>query len=396
MNTDIRTAMVVMKKELRDFFRDRKTMLMSLLLAPLMYPVLMLGLGKLAENRATTQLEKALEVPVAGIEHAPTLVAYLASRGITAKTASAAEVEAGVRSQRDEVGLIISPDFGAQWQAGKPAKVEVVTDSTRRNSDVPAGRLQAAVQGYAQTVGAMRLVVRGINPMVAAPIAIGTRDMATPEAKRGMLMTAILPIILMIFAFIGGAHLAMDTTAGERERQSLEPLLATPASRAAVVSGKMLAAAVIGVTVMILILLSFKLSAAIVPGMGRMLDVSLRSIAALLLTLLPLALIGTALLTLLAAGAKSMKEAQVHMTWLMFLPMLPAYALMVNPIKDTELWQYAVPFLSQNQLIQKITRGESPEPMQWAVYLATSLAIALLIWLAAVWRYKQEKLAISS
>ena len=341
MNTDIRTAMVVMKKELRDFFRDRKTMLMSLLLAPLMYPVLMLGLGKLAENRATTQLEKALEVPVAGIEHAPTLVAYLASRGITAKTASAAEVEAGVRSQRDEVGLIISPDFGAQWQAGKPAKVEVVTDSTRRNSDVPAGRLQAAVQGYAQTVGAMRLVVRGINPMVAAPIAIGTRDMATPEAKRGMLMTAILPIILMIFAFIGGAHLAMDTTAGERERQSLEPLLATPASRAAVVSGKMLAAAVIGVTVMILILLSFKLSAAIVPGMGRMLDVSLRSIAALLLTLLPLALIGTALLTLLSAGAKSMKEAQVHMTWLMFLPMLPAYALMVNPIKQRSPQQIA-------------------------------------------------------
>ena len=91
-----------------------------------------------------------------------------------------------------------------------------------------------------------------------------------------------------------------------------------------------------------------------------------------------------------------MKEAQAHLTWLMFMPMLPAFALMVSPIKDTTLWQYAVPFLSQNQLIQKITRGESPSPEQWGVYLACSLGLAALLWLAAVCRYRQEKLAISS
>ena len=396
MNIDIRTMLTVMRKELRDFYRDRKTFLMTMLLAPLMYPVLMLGIGKLAESRANTQLEKALVIPVSGGEHAPTLVAHLASQGIALRKASASEVEAGVRNQDDEVGLIIDPAFGKDWRAGKPAKVEVVTDSTRRNSDVPAGRVQKAVQGYSQSVGALRLLARGVNPAVGAAVAVGTRDMATPEAKRGVILTAMLPMILSIFAFIGGAHLAMDTTAGERERQSLEPLLATPASRGAIVSGKMLAAAIIGVTVMVLILLSFKLSAALVPGMGRMLDVSVRAIGSLLLALLPLALIGTALLTLLAAGAKSMKEAQVHMTWLMFMPMLPAFAFMAYPIKDTELWQYAVPFLSQNQLIQKITRGESPSPEQWGVYLTCSLALAGLLWLAAVWRYRQEKLAISA
>lgn len=396
MNTNIRTVLTVMRKELRDFFRDRKTMLMTLLLAPLMYPVIMLGIGKLAEMRQNADLEKALSVPVAGIEHAPNLVGFLASQGMTARKATVAEVEDGIRNQYDEVGLIIAPDFVKDWTSGKPATVEVVTDSTRRNSDVPAKRMQAALTGYSQAVGSLRLLARGINPAVAVPVNVGTRDMATPAAKRGVLLTAILPIILMIFAFIGGAHLAMDTTAGERERQSLEPLLATPAARGAIVSGKMLAAAVIGITVMILILLSFKLSAALVPGMGRMLDVSVTAIASLLMTLLPLALIGTALLTLLAAGSKSMKEAQAHMTWLMFLPLLPAYALMASPIKDTDLWQYAVPFLSQNQLIQKITRGESPSPEQWGVYLTCSLALAGLLWLAAVWRYRQEKLAISS
>lgn len=396
MNMDIRTMLVVMRKELRDFYRDRKTFLLTMLMAPLMYPVLMLGLGKLAETRASTQLEKQMTIPVAGGEHAPTLLAHLASRGIATRNASAAEVEADVRSQREEAGLVIDPGFAKDWRAGTPAKVEVVTDSTRRNSDVPAGRVRSAVEGYSQTLGALRLMARGINPAVGVPVGVGTRDVATAEAKRGVLLTAVLPIILMIFAFIGGAHLAMDTTAGERERQSLEPLLATPAARGAIVSGKMLAAGGIGVSVLLLILLSFKLSAALVPGMGRMLDVGVPAILQLMLTLLPLALIGTALLTLLAAGAKSMKEAQVHMTWLMFMPMLPAYALMVYPIKDTALWQYAVPFLSQNQLIQKITRGESPDLQQWGVYLGCALAMAALLWLAAVWRYRQEKLAISA
>ena len=219
--------------------------------------------------------------------------------------------------------------------------------------------------------------------------------MATAEAKSSQFMSMLLPMILTIFAFIGGAHLAMDTTAGERERQSLEPLLATPASRAALVGGKMLAAALLGMASMLLILVSFKLSATLINSMSQM-DVSFAAMGKLLLTLLPLVLIGTALITTLAAGAKSMKEAQSHIMWLMLLPMLPAYALMAYPLKNTEVWQYAVPFLSQNQLIQKITRGEVASLQQWGVYLASSLALAALLWALAVWRYKQEKLAISA
>ena len=82
--------------------------------------------------------------------------------------------------------------------------------------------------------------------------------------------------------------------------------------------------------------------------------------------------------------------------WMMMLPMIPTYALMASPLKDTDLWQYAVPFLSQNQLVQKVTRGESPDAQQWAVYLGCALALAAVLWLAAVWRYRQEKLAISA
>jgi len=396
MNFHTRSMMVVMRKELRDFYRDRRTFLMTLLLTPLLFPAIMLGMFKLMENRASTQLDKDMTIPVAGSEFAPNLLAHLASHGIAARKASVAEVEQAVRSQKDDVGLIIDPGFAKDWHAGVPAKVELVTDSTRRNADVPVARVEATLKQYTQTLGALRMLARGINPVVGVPVGVGTRDLATPEAKRGMVLSAMLPILLLISAFLGGIHLAMDTTAGERERQSLEPLLATPAARGAIVSGKMLAAVVIGIASLLLILLALKGSASMASGMGRMLDVSLPAIASLLLILLPLVVIGTGLITFVAAGAKSMKEAQSHVMWMMMLPMIPTYALMASPLKDTDLWQYAVPFLAQNQLVQKVTRGESPDAQQWAVYLGCALALAAALWLAAVWRYRQEKLAISA
>lgn len=397
MNTPTFAAalLTVMRKEWLDFFRDRRTFLLSLLMAPLLYPLIFLGIGKLTQLRAETQLEKPLSVPVVGIERAPNLIGFLASYGIQARPAPA-DIEARVRAQQEDLALAIDPDFAKDWAAGRPAKIDIITDTTRRNGDVKVARVSKVLEGYSNGVGAMRLLVRGINPAVATPLHVGTRDMATPEAKNSQFMAVLLPMILTIFAFIGGAHLAMDTTAGERERQSLEPLLATPAPRAALVGGKMLAATALGLATLLLILVSFKASASLASGLARQMDVSWAAMAKLLLALLPLVLIGTALMTALAAGAKSMKEAQSHIMWLMLLPMLPAYGLMAYPLKDTALWQYAVPFLAQNQLIQKITRGEAASPAQWVVYLACALALAALLWALAVWRYRQEKLAISA
>lgn len=384
----------VMRKELRDFSRDRRTFLLTLLTAPLLYPLLFLGMNKLTNLRAETQLDKDMTVSVVGMQQAPNLVAFLASRGINA-TEAPKDFEARIRSQKEDVALVIAQDFADDWHAGKPAKVEIVADTTRRTGDVQVARVRATLTEYGQSVGALRLLARGVSPMVAAPVNVGIRDLATAEAKRGIFLSIVLPLVLMLFAFVGGSHLAMDTTAGERERQSLEPLLATPASRSALVSGKMLAAVVLGLASMLLILLSFKLSASIGSGAARSLDVSFAAMGKLLVILLPLVLIGTALLTCLSASAKSMKEAQSHMVWLMMLPMLPGYALMAYPLKDTQLWQYAVPFLSQNQMLVKVTRGEMPSAQQWVVYLGASALLAMLLWLIAVWRYRQERLAIS-
>ena len=388
-----RTAFTVMRKELRDLSRDRRTLALALFLGPLLYPALMLGMGYLTENRIRTQVDKTLEIPMVGAEHAPNLVKFLATNGITAAPAPA-NLDTAIRSQEIDAALRISPDYAEDWRNGRPALVEIIRDSTRRDADIPTQRLQAALNAYSQQVGALRLLARGIDATVARPVNIGLQDMATPEAKQGMLLSVLLPYLLILTSFIGGAYLILDATAGERERQSLEPLLATPAPRSAVVSGKIAAACMIGLATLLLTLLAFKFSAQFAGTLGRQLNVSFLAIGKMLLILVPMLFIGTSLLTYLAASAKSMKEAQSHMTWLMLLPMIPTFALMANPLKS-QPWQFAVPFLAQNQLLLKVIRNEYISAQTWGIYVAAAFGVAALLWYAAVRRYHQEKLAIA-
>lgn len=394
MNTAAFSAMwAVIRKELRDISRDRRTLAIALLLGPLLYPLLMLGMGALAENRARTQLDTELRVPVRGAEHAPNLIKFLATQNIVAIPAPA-DLDAAIQNQDHDVALIVAKDYAENWKQGEPALVEIVQDSTRRDAEIPSRRVRAALEGYSRQVGVLRLLARGIAATVAQPVNVGDRDVATPEAKRGLVLSALLPYLLIMTSFIGGAYLIIDATAGERERQSLEPLLATPASRGSIVSGKIAAACILGLLSLLLTLFAFKLSSQMSSGIGQMLDVSLPAIGQMLLILMPMSFIGTALLTYLSAAAKSLKEAQSHITWLMLMPLLPTFVLMVNPLK-TQLWQFAVPFLAQNQLLLKVIRGEAISGQIWAVYLATAFALAALLWFAAVRRYHNETLAIS-
>ncbi|MDI9238082.1 ABC transporter permease [Lysobacter sp. LF1] len=387
------TMWAVMRKELRDISRDRRTLALALLLGPLLYPLLMIGMGALGENRARTQLDKVLEVPTVGMQYAPNLVAFLATQGIRAVEAPK-DLDAAILRQDVDVALRIDPAFGANWRAGQPALVEIVQDTTRRDSEIPAARVRAALGGYGDQVGALRLLARGIDPSVTRALNVGSRDLATEEAKRGVVLSLIMPYLLILMSFVGGAYLIMDATAGERERQSLEPLLVTPARRGAIVSGKIAAACALGLLSLVLTLLAFKLSAQFSIGAAKMLDVSFASMGRMLLVLLPMLFIGTTLLTYLSAMAKSMKEAQSHMTWLLLLPMIPSFALMVNPVKN-QAWQFAVPFLAQNQMLLKVIRGEVIDLEVWGLYLAAGFGVAALLWFAAVRRYHQERLAIS-
>ena len=390
----MKTLISVMRKELTEIFRDRKIIINGLLLMPLVFPIMILGIGALAENRAKTQLESELKLPVLGAEIAPNLVAFLATQNITVEPAPT-DADALIRSQEKDVILRIADDFAADWRASRGATVEIIHDSSRQDSQIPVRRVERALQGYSRQAGALRLIVRGIDPSLISAVDVTYRDLATPEAKQGMILGALLPYFLILTAFLGGAYLVMDATAGERERQSLEPLLATPASRGGIMSGKIAAACVFGMVGLLLTLISFKLSFSFVDtGPFKGVDVSMLAIAKLLLILLPMVLIGTTLLTLISASVKTLKEAQSYMAILMFLPILPTVILMVNPVKNA-LWMFATPFLAQNQLILMVLRQETITVMQWATYIGAGFGLGAVLWLIAARLYHRETLAIS-
>lgn len=385
--------LTVIRKELLDLFRDKKTFYLSLLMAPLLFPVLILGLGKLASDRIATQVEKPLELPVIGAEHAPNLVNYLAGRNVVIKPAPK-NPEGEIAAQNVEVILSIPASYAEHWRKSEPAAVEILHDSSRNDTDIPLKRLKGLLDNYSATTGALRLLSRGVSPTANQAVRIDQKDLATPESRIGQAL-AFLPYLLILTGFLGGAALVIDATAGERERQSLEPLLATPAARGLIMSGKITAAASFGLLGLLLTLVSFKFSFMFAAGLGIKLSLSWWQVAQLLLVLVPIVLIGTSLLTAIAAGSKSVKEAQSYMSILMMLPILPTIILMVNPMKN-QLWQFAVPFLAQNQMILKIVRSESISANEWAVYLLCGFGLGTVLWLIAARRYHNEKLAISA
>ena len=388
--------LTVLKKELTDAFRDRRMVMVAFVVMPLVFPLIFAGLGTLGAKKQTEKLENALELPVIGAANAPNLVAWLEQNNVEIKPAPK-DADEAVRSQDSDVVLRIDEEFGSDWRGSKPARVELVYDSSRPlQSGTTIARMRTLLQAYADQMGTMRLVARGVHPSIAKPLRIANRDLATPEAKFDF-GQQMIPYLMILLGFIGGMQLAIDSTAGERERQSLEPLLATPASREAILSGKIAATAVFAFLSVFATLLSYKLAFTYVVSSragGFSMNLPMSSLGQMFVVILPIVLLGAALLTALAAFAKSYREAQSYLPMIMFLPMIPTMYLMVSPVKS-QLWMMAIPFLSQNQLILKILRKEAIPMDEWGVSLGAGLLLVAIVWFVAARLYHREQLAVS-
>ena len=386
---------VVLRKELLDAFRDRRMVVVALVVMPLAVPLILAGMSALGTQRQVEKLESTLDLPVIGAEHAPNLVAWLGTRDVRVVTAPE-DADGAVRRQEHDVVLRIDARFAEDWRAGRPAGLELVFDSSRPlQSGATVARLRSLLSAYDRQVGTLRLVARGIHPAVAQPLQVGERDVATP-GTRFDLAQQMLPYLLLLLAFVGGMQLAIDATAGERERQSLEPLLATPASREAIIGGKILATAAFAMLSVLVTLLMYRAAFAVLPAdrLDTSLAVPIDALARLLLVVLPVVLLGATVLTALAAFARSHREAQGYLPLLIFLPMLPTLYLMVAPVK-TQAWMLAVPFLGQNQLILRILRGEPVTALEWGINLGAGFVLVALVWWLAARLYHREQLAAS-
>jgi sodium transport system permease protein len=390
----IGATLTVFLKEVRENLRDRRTVMTAFLTGPLLGPLLFTMLINVQVNQQLDKADKPLHVPVIGAQYAPHLVDALKEGGIV-PDAAVADPGQAVRKQDADVVLRIAPDYGDAWRKGEPVQVEMFYDSSRQDTNSAVDRVGKLVQTYAGQQGAMRLVARGLSPGMAMPVQVAKRDQATPQS-RAVLMFAMLPYFFVITLFMGGMPLAIDLTAGERERQSLEPLFANPVARRKILAGKLAAICSFSFTSLAVTLLAFAVVGHFIPAekLGMEIDLGWHFAGTVLLLMLPLVLLLASLQTLVAAFAKSYREAQTYISLLMMVPLIPSALLAFLPIKAVP-WMYAVPLLGQNLGIMQQLRGDGVTADQLGLCLAGTLAAAMVAIAVTAQMYRSERLAIS-
>jgi sodium transport system permease protein len=376
-----RSLWVVLSKELREGLRDRKALITALFF-PVLGPVLVIVMLFLVSDSTRKADEKGVEIPVAGRQNAPNLVAFL-EQGAVVVDAPADPAEA-VRRGDVPVVIVIPPEFGERMRAGRPAPVRIVLDESRHQNRPATAMAEKLLEAWGKQVGAQRLVVRGIHPAVVDPLAIEREDVSTPASRAAMLL-ATIPFFLVMAMFTGGMPIAIDVTAGERERQSLEPLFASPVPRSALVLAKIAAAALFGAATLAETLVGFGLVPVLVPAprIGFSVQLDPGMLGRIFVLCLPIVGVSAALMVVFAARARTFRAAQTSLSLLMLLPSLPGMALAFQSTRPAT-WLYAVPFLGQQMIANDLIRGMPPQPAVALLSGGASLLALLLVCLAAV------------
>ena len=382
---------IVLHKETIDNLRDRRSVGSSFIWV-LFNPVFFIVFLGVVNAILSDQVARTLTLPVQGAEYAPNLIAFLEQYDVVIAPAPA-NPEQAVRAGDVAVVLIISPNYGSEFQVGQPAQVQLVLDASNQGANIAIRRAQNLLQAYSRQIGTLRLVARGINPAVITALNVENIDVSTEQSRSANLLS-VLPLVLLLSAFTGGLYLAIDATAGERERGSLEPLLLNPIPRRDLVLGKFAATflfTLIVTTLTLIVFVSLLSQPAVQNFMGIKISFNGPAVVTMFVVLLPVIVFGVALQILVASFAKSFKEAQTYVSYLIFLPVLPGLFLSIIPLK-VQLWMMAIPVMGQLFLILKIFRGEPTTLAEVLVATSVTTAVGLGIVWAAIRLYERERI----
>jgi sodium transport system permease protein len=387
-----RAIRIVFAKEMLENLRDRRVILSAFLFGVLLAPVIFGLTTSLASKRVVESQDKPLRLAVSGIEHAPNLVHFLEENGAQVKTVTLAADEAisEVRAGSEELVLLIDAEYGEKLQAGEPAPLDLVVDTANQQTSASAERARRLLQAYGGQLASLRLLVRGINPQVVQPVDVRTLDVATP-AGRSLLILGMMTYFSFMSMLVGGFYLAIDTTAGERERGSLEPLLGLPVKRAELIVGKMLATSAFMSISLLLTLAAFGIVLQFIPleALGMSANFGPRVVLAIFAVMLPFVPLGAGLMTTVASFTRSNREAQSWLSVVMLLPIAPIMYAVVNGTKPSSALM-TIPSLSQHLLATSLMRGDAIPPLHALISAGTTLLLGgLFVWLA-IRLYKRE------
>jgi sodium transport system permease protein len=382
-------ALTVYFKELRDSVRDRRTVLMVLVASILMGPLTLVLVAQFVaglEEKART-----LKVRMIGQEYAPALVNFLLRSDVEIEQAPP-DYEARVKEGRLDAVVVVPRNFEERFLAGDAAKVEIVYDDSRAEASPAIRQAERLLRAFNQETGMLRLVARGVSPDIAQPVKVEHVNTATPR-QRGALLLFIIPMFAILSPLLGGMTLAIDSTAGERERGSLEPLLANPVRVENVVLGKWLAAWTFASGVAILTLAGFVAAGAFYANrkLSAVMSFGLPELWLFVLLLVPFAAMTAALQMLICTYGRSYREAQTYVSYLTTVASFVPLIVIFSGLKDAA-WQLAVPVLGQQMAFARIVRGDQLGADDFAVPSGIAVAIAALALVLLSRLLRQERI----
>jgi sodium transport system permease protein len=332
-----------------------------------------------------------IEIPVVGAQNAPALVDWLRQQEGVTIAGGPEDPERAVREQNEDVVLVISEEFNKQFAEARRAKVQLVADGSRESARPKVQRVRRLLEMYGAQIATLRLIARGISPAIAAPIRIEDIEVSSTQQRAARIL-GFVPLFIVIAAFLGGMQIATDSTAGERERGSLESLLANPVAREAFVTGKWLAAVVFAILTMVLttVLCAAMLERMPLQELGIRFRFGPEAIAGALAASLPMAFLASALQIFVASFARSFKEAQSYLGMLIMLPALPGILTIVYPITN-QWWMAPLPVLGQHLLLSDVLGGKTPGALAFSLAALSAFAASLLLVYLTTRLFRKEK-----
>ncbi|WP_185977100.1 MULTISPECIES: ABC transporter permease [Shewanella] len=378
--------MTMVRKELIDAARDKRSVMAGLYYA-IGTPLLMCGMFMLLIGQMSSP--KDLNIKIENADNAPDLIKYLSSQGITHGDSRSTDDEGEPLDVKD-IRLVISEDYAAQMAKGLSAEVILIADNSNEKLQNSIRRLERNLQTYSAEMGSLRLIARGIDPRVVQPIKVKIEDQATPDSKGGVIL-GVATMTMIYAVFISGMNLAIDTSAGERERNSLALLLSHPVSTRSIVLAKVFAVTVFAMLGLLLTLIISKISYAYVPWheLGFTVNISTDFILLMLLIGLPIAMMAASLQLFVSFMAKSFKEAQSYLTLVLIVPMMLSMAASYNIAPDTLQW---LPVSGQQQALIAFIKGREIPMLQLVLSSVVTLVIALALTFSMERSLKSEKI----
>jgi sodium transport system permease protein len=381
--------LTVLAKELRDALRDRRTALMVLVASVLSGPLTLVLLAQFVSG--LEEKAASAKVRMVGSANAPSLVNFLQRNDVEIEPAPA-DYEKRVREGRLDAVIVVPDDFDARFVAGEEPKLEIVYDDSRTESGPAIRQAERLLRAFNRETGMLRLVARGVSPELADPVKVERVNTATPRQK-GAFLLFVIPMFALLAPLLGGMAVAIDSTAGERERGSLEPLLANPVATRHIVAGKWLAAWTLATTVAALTLAGFALASTFYAQkkLSAMMAFGLPEWLQFMAIVIPFAAMTSALQMLICTYGRSYREAQTYVSYLAtavsFVPIVVIFA----GLKDAA-WQLAVPVLGQQVVLSRMVRGDALGPADWLLPSTLALCVAAFCVAAVVRLLGEERI----